>query len=596
MPDKVLREITVAHRHLPRLWVEGDPGPFSCDLSLQVLEANLYLIRLVLAAPTPAEPPKLLVRWDRPLMDIIGFWHPLAGSERGVSHRWGPGLRSRNTQGAPVICNYSQHGVNSLTFACSDALNPLQLKASINERTAYYNCRVDLFPEPHAPIRSYELFIRIDLREIPYYQALEDVQKWWAGQPGYAPSPVPDVARRPMYSTWYSFHQNLVEEDVLTQCRLGKHMGCDAIILDDGWQTTNNQGYYHYVGEWEPQRLPKIKQLVEKVHQLDMKFLLWYSVPFVGERTKAFNQFKNQQLYHDQHLGCAVLDPRFPQVRRYLIDTFVHAVRAWNLDGLKLDFVDSFDPSRQVPLQTGQGRDEDSVAVASDRLLTDLMTQLRADRPDIMVEFRQSYIGPLMRKYGNMFRAADCPNDALNNRIRIVDVRLLCGRTAPHADMLMWHVWEPVESAALQLLNVLFAVPQISVRLEHMPAFHARMLQFWLGWWRRHRQLLLDGRFMPQSPELLYPIIQAANEEECVAVIYADMVIRPAHPEANMLLLVNATRRPGLVVDLPVETGRRRLRIYSCMGDLTLDQQVKLPAGLHTLNVPSAGVAELTVE
>ena len=58
------------------------------------------------------------------------------------------------------------------------------------------------------------------------------------------------------------------------------------------------------------------------------------------------------------------------------------------------------------------------------------------------------------------------------DRIRTIDVRLLAGNTAVHADMLMWNYAEPVETAALQLLNVLFSVPQVSVRLEAVPAEH----------------------------------------------------------------------------------------------------------------------------
>ncbi len=39
-----------------------------------------------------------------------------------------------------------------------------------------------------------------------------------------------------------------------------------------------------------------------------------------------------------------------------------------------------------------------------------------------------------MRKYGNMFRISDCPNDALTNRERTIDIRLLYGNTAAHAE------------------------------------------------------------------------------------------------------------------------------------------------------------------
>lgn len=55
-----------------------------------------------------------------------------------------------------------------------------------------------------------------------------------------------------------------------------------------------------------------------------------------------------------------------------------------------------------------------------------------------------------------MFRASDCPNSYLANRVKTTDLRLLSGNTAVHADMIMWHYGERVEIAAFQLLNVLF--------------------------------------------------------------------------------------------------------------------------------------------
>jgi hypothetical protein len=74
-----------------------------------------------------------------------------------------------------------------------------------------------------------------------------------------------------------------------------------------------------------------------------------------------------------------------------------------------------------------------------------------------------------MRKYGNMFRAGDCPNDCASNRLRTLEIRLLCGNTAAHMDMLVWHHDDPVDRAALQILHALFAVPQISVMLDRLP-------------------------------------------------------------------------------------------------------------------------------
>lgn len=40
---------------------------------------------------------------------------------------------------------------------------------------------------------------------------------------------------------------------------------------------------------------------------------------------------------------CSVLDPRYLETRRFIIGAWVRAVRDWDLDGFKLDFIDRFE-------------------------------------------------------------------------------------------------------------------------------------------------------------------------------------------------------------------------------------------------------------
>jgi len=380
-------------------------------------------------------------------------------------------------------------------FAFSDALNPVVMCAGIHEETGNLLCAVELFTEPGPPIASYEAVMRLDTRPVPYYQALRDVSDWWAAQPGYTPSKVPEIARLPLYSTWYSFHQQLVPAEVEKQCKLAKELGCEAVIADDGWQTMDNNRGYEHCGDWEPLRMPDIAEHVARVHELGMKYVLWYSVPFVGIHSKAYERFKGKFLNVNEQDTVKTLDPRFPDVREYLIGKYEQAMREWDLDGFKLDFVDAFGLPWERRDDLGGGRDYDSVPEAADRLLSDVIARLRKVKPDVMVEFRQSYVGPLMRKYGNMFRAGDCPYDGLSNRVRTVDVRLLCGDTAAHSDMLMWRGDDPVESAALQFADILFSVPQVSVLIDKLPPDHIEMGQDMTG-----AESVLHARGIKETP------------------------------------------------------------------------------------------------
>ena len=96
------------------------------------------------------------------------------------------------------------------------------------------------------------------------------------------------------------------------------------------------------------------------------------------------------------------------------------------------------------------------------------MERLKKEKQDILIEFRQRYIGPSIRRYGNIFRVCDCPDSGISNRVGIVDLRLLSGNTAVHSDMLMWNKEEKAEIAALQVIDCLFGTMQFSVRLDSM--------------------------------------------------------------------------------------------------------------------------------
>ena len=115
-----------------------------------------------------------------------------------------------------------------------------------------------------------------------------------------------------MYSCWYSFHQEIDIPAILEQCRLAKAMGMDSVIVDDGWQTDNNSRGYAYCGDWEPvaSKVPDMKVFVDQVHEIGMKFILWYSVPFVGRFSKAYERFADMLLGSTMsNKNWASLDP-----------------------------------------------------------------------------------------------------------------------------------------------------------------------------------------------------------------------------------------------------------------------------------------------
>lgn len=577
--------------------LEGISEAWQAKLVARTAQTGLTFVHLKLRSDRPRRPPQARLAWKAPIVDTHARWCTGISLDRHIPPDFSGPAVSRANSGAPVMSLYSFTGRNRLTFALSDPMNSVQMKAHVHEETAELTCFVELFTEPFPPMAEYETVLRLDTRPVPYYRALTDVSDWWARQPGCEPSAVPEAARVPLYSTWYSFHQNLDPAQVEKQCALAKELGCGAVIVDDGWQTTDLSRGYEHCGDWEPLRIPDMREHVARVRELGMKYVLWYAVPFVGQYSKNWSRFQDRFLSVSrgrQQVGT--LDPRFPDVREHLISTFERAMTEWGLDGFKLDFIDSFRLPQEKQDELGGGRDCDSVPEAVDRLLSDLLARLRAVNPDVMVEFRQSYVGPLMRKYGNMFRSGDCANDALSNRVRTLDIRLLCGNTACHSDMLMWHPADPVESAALQILNVLFSVPQISVLLDRLPPEHHRMTRFWLEFWLKHRDVLLDGELMPQHPEMLYPVVTARTPDRLLAAAYADHVVPLNSGLPNEVIIVNGKLSKDVVLRAGADEGKWRVEIIDCTGRQTAATAVRLNPGLHSMQVPPAGLVRLTRE
>lgn len=546
--------------------------------------------KISISAAQKIEFPELTVSFFYPLGDIHAVWHPGAGLDKSLAADWEEGFAAKAASLAPVISFFNQLDQNRLSIAYSQALETVRFKMGVNEETARLNCKIILFSQASKKRKNYQAVLRVDSRDIPYYQAVKDISAWYQNLEGYQPAPVPEAAKEAMYSSWYSFHQNLKAAEIEKEAKKAKEFGCGAVIVDDGWQTVDNNRGYAFCGDWElaETKIPDMKKHVEKIHQLGLKYILWYSLPFVGVHSKAWQRFKDKLLFYAESRGAGVLDPRYPEVREYLIETYKKAVKNWELDGLKLDFIDQFAQERESDLKVEAGMDIESLDQAVDSLMFNIRKELQQLNPEIMIEFRQKYIGPYMRKYGNIFRVNDCPGDVVSNRVGTIDLRLLAGETAVHSDMLMWDSNASVESAALQLLNVLFAVPQFSMKLSDLSDEQLAVAEFWLGFWKKHKEVFLKGELKALSPAHNYPLISSENESQKIIAVYEQMIVRAGKNMPPKLIIINATLKEELVLDLEKEVKNKNLKVYNAKGKLVKNTNISLTKGLHKIEVPPA--------
>lgn len=313
-----------------------------------------------------------------------------------------------------------------------------------------------------------------------------------------------------------------------------------------------------------------------------------YSVPYVGIHSKNYARFKDMFLRGGD---VGVLDPRFPEVREHLCQVYEKALRDWNLDGFKLDFIDAFGYGGQDPAirQNYAGRDIRSLPEAINALMKEVVRRLQAIKPDVLIEFRQSYIGPAIRQYGNMLRAGDCPGDLQGNRISIANLRLTSGTTPVHADMLEWNPADKPESAARHILSAMYGVVQYSMMLRDIPADHVKTIRHWINFTQKHRRTLLQSTFRPYYPEAGYPILEAESAVERIITAYQDNLTIPVGPPDRDVYVVNATGTASLVLDLAAKP--RKATLVDTYGN-TFDAP-ELKTGLQRVALPGSGYIRL---
>ena len=434
-----------------------------------------------------------------------------------------------------------------------------------------------------------EITLYTDTRPIPIRRAVEGVASWWAENCGMTPLRAPDDASDPLYSFWYSYHQNVTAADVEAECRRAKALGFSLCIVDDGWQTEDCGGGYPYCGDWlpAPGKFPDMAAHVGRVHEIGMKYILWYSVPLIGYRSAHYERFQDMLLRDEPGLCAAVLDPRYRETRAFLIQTFRNALTEWDLDGFKLDFIDSWrEDASNAPYNARM--DIPALQDAVDACMRELVQTLTRIKPDVLLEFRQSYVGPHMKRFGNLFRVSDCAGDYLKNRAAILDLRMLMGDGAVHSDMLMMAPFEDPRLNALQIISCMFGVMQFSGRLEKLDENTLKMSRFWLSFLKKHKTLLQSKNLTAYEAHLLYTWAKTAENDACAVGVYAvDKVIRP--DAAAAIYIANGCMGERVFVEL---SGTYRVTVFDCFGE-SRGSFEKTFAGVEQLAVPIGGLIEM---
>ena len=76
--------------------------------------------------------------------------------------------------------------------------------------------------------------------------------------------------------------------------------------------------------------------------------------------------------------------------------------------------------------------------------------------------------------------------------------------------------------------NISFNVYKV---LEDIPEDHLEMIRNWFSYWNNHREILLDGDFIPSNPGANYPILTAVKDDIQISTLFENMAVAMKLPK-----------------------------------------------------------------
>ena len=523
-------------------------------------------------------------KWIEELRGVFSTWGPLNGRDHSIRQWWFPNAVASVYQcGTPLISTMDQEGVNRVTVALSDTFSRSALTVSVddlNQRDAI------IFT---AETQGEGALLRVDRRAVDYCDAISEAGEWMRSFLPDGQIRVPDNAELPLYSSWYNFHQEPEQYLLEKELELASKIGFKTFILDDGWQFEGkNTGSYQLCGEWNlaKDKFPDFKGFCDKLHSFDIKILMWFAVPFVGFDSPEYVRLKDKIAFDNKPFGAGVLDIRYPAMRKHIIDFLLRYVNDYGVDGFKLDFIDAFNMDADHLPPFNDEMDVKTLDLAAVLLMDEIYATMTDINPDFLFEFRQNYVGSSIVNRCNMLRVADCAADPITNRVGIVALRLVNGGTAIHSDMLLWGKCESPLNCQRQLLNIMFSVPQISVRLTEIPKEQFELVRLFVKYWTENRDVLLHGKFRAYHPESNYTVISAETDEKKITVIHAEPLFTPAGKNEDVF---NDTPYDYMVSSTD---DKFNYTIYDLYGNVT---ETGVSGKERRLHVPRGGMLKITV-
>lgn len=154
------------------------------------------------------------------------------------------------------------------------------------------------------------------------------------------------VKRPILVNNWEGTYFDFDDEKLLSIARDARELGIEMLVLDDGWFGTNRNNDDCDLGDWsvnEKKIRCGMKELVRQVHELGLKFGLWFEPEMISPIGKLYDAHPDWCL-HVEGRKCSparkqyVLDYSRADVRDYIFDAMSSLIEDAGIEYVKWDF------------------------------------------------------------------------------------------------------------------------------------------------------------------------------------------------------------------------------------------------------------------
>ncbi len=576
-----------------KIRLEGALSPFEATIDIKELGLQRYILDVYLHSTYAAAPPSFNVSVKFPKDKINQIWNSKTWTNKSFFTL--PSY-DRAAAGFSIVSGLTINDQNQITVTCKDAYKAKFVSSNIREDNDSIVFNLGFFEDnpPLSSLQDYQAEVLFDFRNIHFSKAIYDASSWYQEEEFKNSQARVDTTNVPVFSTWYPMHRNIPVENLVREMDSLRSFSFKSILIDDGWQSLVKMkidtAYSYEEGSYKTIQLFKQKCL-----ELGLPVYLWYSIPFMGGNPLVMKKFDGKYIRYRAPRQITVLDPRYPDVRKYLVSTYAHFLSEWQFSGYWFDFMKGFYPKEGAVIEQDKGRDFVSIDLAVDTLYADMESRLKAIKPNIFMGQKFQIVGPNLVSYQNFLTGFVGVENTQVVREKMVNNRLLYGKFTPFMEVVAITPREKAEDIARKMQSVLFGNPYLSFFLTTLPQDSKQTIKFWLDYWRKNYKVIFEGNFEPMQVARYYPVVKVENDQKLIYMLYEDYTINLPIVLNTPMEVINSKVTEEVHFLLSKPGVQYNYEIFNCKGISTGKGVIKgkSKSSIDML-VPSAGFIRIT--